>query len=779
VLARLASGRHRHHRAAGRHHRAGRHRRGGPHHHAGHRERDGRDAATRAPFGGLAPLLLLVLAGAAAGQREPALSNDAAAVLRRHAEAIGGAATLAAAGDLEVLGRFETVQFAAAHRTLIRREPFAVREEYRDPDGQVVQVHVTDLHHSWRLHDPAPGEPGSGRPHGHALGFDEAVPLVLRAWAWRILLDPFAATASGQLAPPLAMPEAPFFHEGMGEGRRALTVVLGGPLGVTPNLWFDAEDGLWLGWQWGPAPAGGMQRLRAGRWERRGGLVLPTLLLDFDERSLIASRTVEDVITGLEHDAALFAGDPVPPPAVPGEAPLAISPGNLPGSAHLVVGGVRVNGQGPWWATFDTGSNRLVVHPELADRLDLPELGPAGIQLLAGKTIVGSRWMDEVSLGGARWLQRVAVGLAPMRHLAQPARHQPALIVGTDLLAGLAPVMDLAGGRLLLRGEAPPTLAELAADAARDAATPEPDGAPLGAPRVAPLFAPLVAEAALHAVDDTSTSRAVELRVGSASVRALLDTGSSFALRLSPAGLRALGLPTGREAWLARGGLPYETVGLNAVRLPDLVVRLDELVLPAVDARDGSPLDVVWSRPLVIVSTADDEAAEPSSFAAIFGTGALLPFARVGVDIGRDRLELQPGPRVTHVTQVRSATREPGEPGKAGDMGEMGKAGELGRPGERGVEGGRIVVPPPGEYLGFLLRPADEDSLLPRLVEVVPGLPADRAGLAVGDALEQVDGADCAGMPLAELWPRLWLQDRDSVRLRVLRDGEAIEVELP
>jgi hypothetical protein len=178
-------------------------------------------------------------------------------------------------------------------------------------------------------------------------------------------------------------------------------------------------------------------------------------------------------------------------------------------------------------------------------------------------------------------------------------------------------------------------------------------------------------------------------------------------------------------------------------------VRLDELVLPAVDARDGSPLDVVWSRPLVIVSTADDEAAEPSTFAAILGTGALLPFARVGVDIGRERLELQRGPRVTHEMHVTTA------------------------------EGGRLVIPPPGEYLGFLLRPADEDSPLPRLAEVVAGLPADRAGLAVGDALERVDDTDCAGMPLAELWPRLWLQDRDRVRLRVLRGGEAIEVELP
>jgi hypothetical protein len=184
-------------------------------------------------------------------------------------------------------------------------------------------------------------------------------------------------------------------------------------------------------------------------------------------------------------------------------------------------------------------------------------------------------------------------------------------------------------------------------------------------------------------------------------------------------------------------------------------VRLDELVLPAIDARDGSALDVVWSRPLVIVSSAESEDDEPSSFAAILGTGALLPFARVGLDFARGRLELLPGPRVT------PGAPEPGEPRAAG-------AGRV-----------RLVVPPPGEYLGMLLRPADDDSALPRLVEVVPGLPADRAGLAVGDALERVDGVDCAGVPLTDLWPRLWLQDRDRVRLRVLRGTEAFEVELP
>jgi hypothetical protein len=712
------------------------------------------------PLGRLLLFLVALLASAdaAAGQRERGLSTDALAALHKHVDAVGGAEALADAGDLEVRGRFETVGFDVAHRTLVRRAPFAVREESRDADGRLVRVHITDLHHAWRLHDPAPNESGSGGPHGHALRFGEAVPLMLRAWTWRVLLDPLAAASSGELAAPFVMPQAPFFGEDMGAGRESLTLPVGGPLGLTPNLWFDAEDGRWFGWQWGPGLSGSMQRLRAGRWERHGDLTLPALLLDFDERSLIAVRTVEEVRTGLEHDPALFAGDPAPRAAEPVEVPLEICPGNLPGAAHLLIGGVRVAGQGPWWATLDTGSNRLVVHPGLADGLELPVLGPTLVHVLAGEAEGNMRWLDEVSLGGARWLQRVAVGFPPMRFLSQPTQHQPSLIVGTDLLAGHSPVIDLAGGRLLLRGAAPTTLAGLAAQEARgtdDEATSQ------------PAAAPLVAEAPLFPVDETTTSRSVELRIGDASVRALLDTGSHFTLRLSAAGLRALGLPTGRQAWLERGAVSYETVGLNGRRLPDLVARLDELVLPAVDARDGSPLDVVWRQPLVIVSSADDEADEPSAFAAILGTGALLPFARVGLDFTRGRLELLPGPRVTLGASGGSGSRAAGEPGDPGN------------PSPTEAERVRLVIPPPGEYLGMLLRPAEDDSALPHLVEVVPGLPADRAGLAVDDALLRIDGVDCAGVPLTELWPRLWLQDRDRVRLVVLREGQTIDVELP
>lgn len=661
--------------------------------------------------------------------------EQAAAILARHVAALGGDAAIAAAGDVEVLGRLVTPAGEVLTRTLIRRAPFAVREEHRlAPDGPA-DLFVTDLRHAWELHEGGAGEQGAsgaGEPHGHVLPFDDALPLVLRAWAWRLMLDPRATASTGTLALPFVMPPAPRVPAGlvsgdMADDRQTLTLVARGPQHLSPNLWFDAEDGRWLGWQLGPLD-GGLQRLRVGRWTPRGDLMLPAVLVDFDEQVLKSVRVVEELRSGLSLDGGLFAGAPPPPLSGPQDvAPLRVSPAGVPGWGHLIVGGAGVNRQGPWWAHLDTGATRPLVHPALADSLALPFAGPARFTVLAGETVSRAHWIDELALGGMRWQQLVAITGMPLPMMAQPAQHQPTLIIGMELLAGLAPVIDLAAGRLRLRGPAPPTLIELAA---------------LESPGTPP---PTVARTRLEDLDAEGLSWSVALRVGERSVRALFDTGNSATLRLSAAGLGALGLPTGRAAWLARGGQPYAMHGIGGAVLPDLLVRLDELVLPAIDARDGTPLDITWTRPWVVVSTAEDAASEPSAFAAILGTGALLSFDRIAFDDTQGQLELQPGARIRRVTTA---------------------------------QGDRLVIPAPGEYLGLLLRHPDAASPLPRLVEVVSGSLAHRAGLRVGDVLEQLDGEACANVPLEQLWPRLWMEDRDSLRLRVLRDGQPVSVEL-
>jgi hypothetical protein len=72
-------------------------------------------------------------------------------------------------------------------------------------------------------------------------------------------------------------------------------------------------------------------------------------------------------------------------------------------------------------------------------------------------------------------------------------------------------------------------------------------------------------------------------------------------------------------------------------------VRLDEVAIDARDAATGAPIRIVFEHPEVLVSTLGDQSPDPSNEAAYLGTGALLPFARVGIDHGRMLLELQPG----------------------------------------------------------------------------------------------------------------------------------------
>ncbi len=49
----------------------------------------------------------------------------------------------------------------------------------------------------------------------------------------------------------------------------------------------------------------------------------------------------------------------------------------------------------------------------------------------------------------------------------------------------------------------------------------------------------------------------------------------------------------------------------------------------------------------------------------------------------------------------------------------------------------------------------DESEKRPKIMEVIEGGPADRAGVKSGDLVEQIDGADTKGMPLREAVDRL------------------------
>jgi len=673
-------------------------------------------------------VLFAIGAGPAAGQLpgppETGAPPGDEALLLRHFERIGGGAALLAAGDVEIAGRLDTVEGPQQWRLLVRRQPFTVREERRRIGDSRPHVHLTDLSTHWRLHEVSPDEPGVAAVHGHFLDLRDALPLVLRAFTWKLLLGPIAITSRDDgVLPPFPLPDAPFFHDDMGTDRAALTVPLYGPLGLTPNAWFDVEDACFHGWQLGPLMRG-LQRLRVGRWTRFGELLLPARLLDFDEFGLVSAVHVESVATGLRHDDALFAGRPQPATRWPVDLPLELNPSEIPRSGHAIVEGVRLNGQVAVRGLADTGATWTVVLSDLAGRLRLPYLAPSLTRTLANEQRATRHWLDELSLGTARFHQVLPIASSFPAYGNLAGASQPALILGQDILRGMSPVHDFADGRFRLRGPHPQPLRESAPGA----------GSPASGVAVADL---------LQGAGESEGLYFVELSIGGVPLTALLDTGFSGVLRLSAAGLRAAGLPVGRAVWRERGGQPYEISGAGGPVQHDLLVRLDAFVLPARDARTGEALAVVHERPWVLVAGVDDPAAEMSLAPVVLGLGAFTPFAQVGLDEERERLEMVPG----------SALRR--------EVDALGAA--------------RLIVPAPGEYVGLFLERRSTGEL-PRVVQVGPGSLAERAGLRAGDVLERVDGEDAATLSVGDLWSHLWFERGPTVHLSVSRGGRAAHV---
>ena len=69
-------------------------------------------------------------------------------------------------------------------------------------------------------------------------------------------------------------------------------------------------------------------------------------------------------------------------------------------------------------------------------------------------------------------------------------------------------------------------------------------------------------------------------------------------------------------------------------------------------------------------------------------------------------------------------------------------------------------------------------AAFPQVVAVFPGSPAEAAAVKAGDLLSAVDGRNTLGMSLAEVKLRLRGRDQARVRLRLLREGETLELDV-
>lgn len=206
-------------------------------------------------------------------------------------------------------------------------------------------------------------------------------------------------------------------------------------------------------------------------------------------------------------------------------------------------------------------------------------------------------------------------------------------------------------------------------------------------------------------------------------LRALFDTGFSGTLFLSAAAADKASVP--RDPKTVRGpAFGQEVGGVGPARRLDLNLLLEAFELGPLRFRG------VWAQ----VQMKPDAEDARRSFEALVGTGVLLPFPRVGIDTDRAVLEFELPPGV--------------------------------RPGRDGS----VEVPSLGAFAGAMFVATDLDR--PAGVRgVMPGSPADRAGLRAGDLVLTLGGEVVASQDLASVLRRTWLRPGAELVLDVMAAG--------
>lgn len=660
-------------------------------------------------------LVALTVTVQAQAQARPELAE----ILRRHADSFGDAAAMRG-GDLYLWARATTGGREFRLRILVRREPFAYREEWIPLEGEG-RVFVSDGRHAWVPTSPLtePGQPGA------PLAGPGAITVLEHAFCDGLLyLDPrvTAGRANFDGNSRLDLPrELPKDIEHDVDVQQIHFVTTAGTLLM---FQFDAKDGRLLHIaQPEVEPA---WFVRFGRWKKFGQLWLPTLRVAsrFDPRAKPDLDTVEvdDVRVVPRHPDPFFAGSPEQPLAPAMDAgPLRLLPHTVPGMGHFVVTEMRVGSQPGVVMLVDTGAGACSVTPRLARAQRLLPLGRQRLVTATGIVEARRAWIDELAFGERRVLQLPVSCLELPAIFALPPDQAPGFLLGGAELFRASPVFDFAAGRFWLRGAPVTPLAQFAGR-----------GPAPGTPGARIVSIPFATK---RLGGDTFD---IEIEIGGKRLAALFDTGFPAPLRLHAEALAHVGLPTDRAAWLARGALPTTSVGAGGGTSDDLYATLPELRLGP----------IVYDRPIVQISFLKGLPAARKHI-AIVGTGALLCCTRVGLDDERQQLELELGDGVAREADGRWRVSAPG------------------------VALGLTVGSP--ETIA-----RDRPFSLPQVQEVAPGSAAARAGLVVEDRLVAIDGKSCEGAP-AWSWNRsLWLQPGASVELTVRSPaGTERKVKLP
>ncbi len=637
-------------------------------------------------------LCALLAVGAARGQAaDPAAW---AATLQRHLGAVGSEVPPV----LRITGTWEDGKNIIPMVTYVRAEPYAFRSETRPP-GASPSVVISDGRSAWddagRLLDP-----GTARPVLE-IAFVEGL-LYRRSG---IAGGPADATA-WQLRDHEHLPVD--FPRNL----RTHWVTMRSPAGTLMHFHFDANDGLLVevGLDEPSLPAAW---LRFRDWQQCGPIKLPMRRASGMHRGQGAvSYQIEKVEFPASLPDELFAGNPRRPLGLRVDAGRLLTvPLGVPGSAAFLAPDIELNDSGVAIGIADTGATSTAVTPPLAETLGLPRHSVKRFHSLTTVMESPIGWLHQLVLGERLEPQLQVIVMRLPYASALPPDRQPAVLLGNDVLFAGSPVFDVGGRRLWLRGE---PVTPLASDAR-------------GPVLQVPLFRGC---GTVH----------VDVRVGERTVRALLDTGMPFVLRLDTRALQQLGLPHTPVEWTRGGALPLDVTEAGGKSTGGFVAELPALEL-------GSSPVLRFLRPCVMFAEAHP-GSDPVN-AAIVGAGALACFARAGIDLERLLLELE-------------------------------VAG-----GAEASDGGAVTIAPAGRYAGCAVRAPPSAAAggrlsLPRLVDVASGGAVHRAGLRDGEWLLRVNGQSAVAIGHDELQRLFWLREGHVLDLEVIGvDGRRRRVRVP
>ncbi len=491
-------------------------------------------------------------------------------------------------------------------RITVRREPFAYREDWTKPTGSAVLI--SDGRRVW---GSRPGQRTQSMGARGLLRYELLPAPLSRAvlerafvmgrryldrelWTGRSGVD-----ASARLE---AFPQQGAKQSGDLEVGRAVLrmhVIAAGEARI--QFWIDAKDGrLWAITE----PDVDRRWRRFGKFVKRGkAWIAQERVWGLYDREGGAVWQLQEPKIVQKHPPRLFPFPYAVKPAWRTGPRLHLRYVSSPWHRGLMVEGLTLNGHRIDQVLFDTGASQSALLPHRVRALQLFPARRTSHGTIADRRMGMLYWFDRLRLSGIAVDQSVLLSSDPGQPLWLLPDRPMSMLLGGEAIFGDAPVLDIAGGQLLLRNAAVTPLSKRT-----------------GVGPVVEL--PMQGDGPGY----------VPVRLGDRQVMALVDSGWSGLFLFSVKAAIKLGLPATREALIAAGGRSFVIQGVGGAQTTQW-----EITVPSVSLGP-----IRFDRPRISVQ--DPEEGDPArTYDALVGCGALAHFRKIGFDPLRHKLEIEPG----------------------------------------------------------------------------------------------------------------------------------------